>query len=122
MALTDSTGGLEVARGFHKDFDRYFHRDPQQPPSLSGRSKLFTPLCGKKHAEVHGRMLHVPYEAGDAVVWDMRLPHATAAEHPGPDSREVVYTSFLPDLQPNREYMRQQLASLRDGSFPPDQQ
>ena len=48
------------------------------------------------------RMELVPVEPGCAVLWDWRTPHQTAAEHPGPDTREVVYTSFLPDIPINR--------------------
>jgi len=33
------------------------------------------------------------FQAGDALIWDSRLPHATGAELLGTDTREVAYST-----------------------------
>lgn len=56
---------------------------------FAGRSRLF-PWCY--------------LQAGDAVIWDSRLPHETEATLLGTRVREVVYTAFLPPLPENQAY------------------
>lgn len=56
---------------------------------------------------------------GSLVLWDNRMPHATAAKLAGSDTREVVYTGFLPDVPLNRAYCAQQLAAIRQNRPPP---
>ena len=90
------------------------------PKSKDKQGAGFVALQGKKYASLVARMELVPVEPGCAVLWDWRTPHQTAAEHPGPDTREVVYTSFLPDIPINREYAEKQAAALLGGRYPPD--
>lgn len=53
------------------------------------------------------------------VFWDNRLPHATAERLSGSDTREVVYTGFLPKVKPNEAYIIDQLAALKHNRPPP---
>lgn len=46
--------------------------------------------------------------------------HRTATTHTGTDTREVVYTSFLPNIPLNQSYARKQLEDFKRGLFPPD--
>jgi hypothetical protein len=115
LALTDSTGGFECAPGFHLELDEFFKRVPND-----GKNVGFIGLQGKVVEPIVRRVKPLQYPPGSAVLWDWRLPHATALHHPGPDTREVVYTSFLPDIEINRNYAAAQLEAFRRGSFPPD--
>jgi len=65
-------------------------------------------------------MKSIDYNPGDALLWDWRLVHRITETHPGMDTREVIYTSFLPDISVNREYVKKQLESFKRGVTPPD--
>jgi hypothetical protein len=75
----------------------------------------------KEDREVMDRVRHIPVKAGAAVFWDNRIPHANAYRHEGEVPRSVVYSSFLPDIALNREYVRQQLANWKVQRPPTDQ-
>jgi hypothetical protein len=53
------------------------------------------------------------------VFWDNRLPHATAEHLSGWDTREVIYTGFLPRVKPNLGYSKKQFAALNSNRPPP---
>ena len=132
VSLTDSRGGVVLCAGFHNRFDEYFGHGRASNASAGTadvradidpeHTRLFNPLGGKQHRPIHRAMRPVEYSAGDAVLWDMRLPHGVTPEHSGHDTREVVYTSFLPPNEPNRRYAAAQYSALCCGRFPPDQQ
>jgi len=65
-------------------------------------------------------MRPVPYKPGDAVIWDWRLAHRITEDHPGSDTREVVYTSFFPDIPLNRNFVAHQLEAMKSGAYPPE--
>jgi hypothetical protein len=48
------------------------------------------------------------------------LPHATAPHHDGPDTREVVFATYLPDVPRNRSYAASQLTNYYHRRLPPD--
>lgn len=58
--------------------------------------------------------------AGSLILWDNRLPHATAAHHDGPDTREVIFLTYLPDISRNRAYASRQLNNYFSQVLPPD--
>jgi hypothetical protein len=66
------------------------------------------------------RLKPVLAPAGSVVVWDNRLPHATAPHHVGRDSREAVFLTYLPAIPRNRNYADRQLNNYRIGQLPPD--
>jgi hypothetical protein len=115
ISLTDSAGGFECAPGFHLELDSFFARQPN-----NGNGVGFIALQGNQYQPIVRRIKPLVYPPGSLVLWDWRLPHATAVSHPGPDTREVVYTSFLPDTPVNRQYAADQLAAFHRGVFPPD--
>mmetsp|Transcript_22809 Transcript_22809/g.56361 ORF Transcript_22809/g.56361 Transcript_22809/m.56361 type:complete len:358 (-) Transcript_22809:1741-2814(-) len=125
VSLTDNldanTGGFEAAKGFHTEFDLWKSaRLPAQvskkemgvettvlvPASCVGE---YTHIRPKEDREVMERVQHIPVSAGSVVFWDIRIPHANAYRHNGTDPRAVVYCSFLPDIELNREYVKEQL-------------
>ena len=70
------------------------------------------------HAKLQKQLETVYAPCGSLVLWDSRLPHATCDNLSGYDSREVVYTGFLPDIEINRRYMRHQLKAINENSYP----
>jgi hypothetical protein len=138
VSLTDNlepnTGGFEAAKGFHRTFDEWTRTRPHTTivPKAQGK-KLgevsFPPPCvgeythmrPKEDREVMDRVRHIPVQAGSAVFWDNRIAHSNAYRHIGEVPRSVVYSSFLPDIPLNREYVRQQLANLKVQRPPTDQ-
>jgi ectoine hydroxylase-related dioxygenase (phytanoyl-CoA dioxygenase family) len=56
---------------------------------------------------------------GALVVWDNRLPHATASKFQSADTRECVYVGFLPDVPSNRRYVAEQRAAIIANRAPP---
>jgi hypothetical protein len=88
----------------HTDFDRTFGSEPggllhgRKPP----KKIRFFGLGGKRFVrDIAKRAKYLEFEAGDVVVWDSRLPHATEGELGGTDTREVVYTALLPPTPEN---------------------
>ena len=55
---------------------------------------------------------------GSLVLWDSRLPHATCEVLAGWDSREVVYTGFLPSTEINRRFVAAQAQAVRANVYP----
>jgi hypothetical protein len=130
VSLTDntepSTGGFEVAPGFHHDFRTWTQ---QRIPTKSRDGNLVTPPCIGEYThirpvedvDVMKRIQHVPVRAGSVVFWDNRLPHANAYRHNGSIPRAVVYCSFLPGIALNERYARHQLERWLHGRTPNDQ-
>lgn len=131
VALTDNdganTGGFECVPGFHKQFLAYFsgasredfpNRDHSSaPPVCVGEFSRLRPV---QDADILQRFRHIPYKAGDIVLWDWRIPHANATHHVGTRAREVVYTGFLPAVPLNAAYATEQLRRLKTGLLPSD--
>ncbi|KAL3936063.1 MAG: hypothetical protein SGBAC_008544 [Bacillariaceae sp.] len=125
VSLTDSldanTGGFEAAKGFHAEFERW--RSSRPPAQIKKKEKgventvlvaascvgEYTHIRPKEDREVMKSVQHVPVSAGSVVFWDNRIPHANAYRHNGTAPRAVVYCSFLPDIELNRVYVKEQL-------------
>lgn len=135
VSLTDNmepnTGGLEVAKGFHREFrhwaatraptvvkDRQTGQTNSIPAPCLGE---YTHMRPAEDAAVMQRVQHVPVAAGAVVFWDNRLPHANAYRHDGSQPRAVAYCSFLPPIALNRAYAQQQLQAWLAGRTPTDQ-
>ena len=128
VALTDTVerdeGGLEVCPGLHKRFTRWSNfrlasiKRFNEPPPCVGS---FTPIRPIEDRDIIRQFEHVPCRAGDLVVWDYRLPHSNARKNNKNTAREVVYLGFLPDIELNRAYAKQQLIDYRHGKNPSDQ-
>jgi hypothetical protein len=129
VSLTDNlepnTGGFEAARGFHRTFDEWTRtRAPATVAQKEGSSHAcvgeYTHIRPKEDREIMDSVCHVPVRAGSCVLWDNRIPHANAYRHYGNVPRAVVYCSFLPDVQLNREYVNNQLANWKAQRPPAD--
>lgn len=132
VSMTDNmepnTGGFEAASGFHREFAAWAS---DRPPTIATRKggktvAIPAPCVGEythirphEDADILQRVQHIPVTSGSAVFWDNRIPHANAYRHEGPDPRVVVYASFLPTIEINRQYARQQLDRMRQGQQPP---
>lgn len=116
IALTDSldstSGGLTVVRGMHTLIQEYVNR------RRDIKCGSFTRLHQCK--DLVSRIEPVFVTAGSIILWDNRLPHGTAEHHYGPDSREVLFMTFLPNIPRNMNYAHHQLENYRNGIVPPD--
>eukprot|EP00050_Salpingoeca_kvevrii_P010587 m.9232 g.9232 ORF g.9232 m.9232 type:complete len:296 (+) comp2951_c0_seq1:190-1077(+) len=118
VTLTDhfggNTGGLRVVAGFHHRFRDYF----ADHPLVEGGGEFFR-MHGKSHAALAKQLQAVQAPAGALVLWDNRLPHDTCDRRDGPDSREAVFTGYLPDVALNRRYAAAQWDALCRNAAPP---
>jgi hypothetical protein len=138
ISLTDNlepnTGGFEAAKGFHKEFQQWSKtRVPtivvqKNNNNIDGSSRgtetteipvpaacvgEYTHMRPKEDRDVMDRVCHIPVSAGSAVFWDNRIPHSNAYKHNGTIPRAVVYCSFLPDVELNRQYVQNQLLNYK---------
>jgi len=128
VALTDNdeenTGGFECVPGFHKEFENYFRKKSVKAREESKKDTVcvgeFCRLLPKEDEEILKRFTHVPYQAGSAVLWDWRIPHANARYNRSKRPREVIYTGFLPDVPINRAYAKDQREKYLANEFPTD--
>ena len=118
------TGGFECVKGFHLEFDAW--AAARAPCAKTGRPPPcvgdFTPIRPQEDAAVISRFEPVLYPAGAVVAFDFRTPHANSSEHRGPLPRQVIYGSFLPDVEINRRYARRQRDRYLQGRRQPDDQ
>jgi len=126
VSLTDNllpeTGGFEAAPGFHRGFCQWARvRAPAENGAAPPCVGEFTPVRPVEDREVLDRIRHVGCRAGGVVVWDVRIPHANARRNDGTVPRAVVYASFLPDVELNRRYARNQLQNYLERKKPTDQ-
>ena len=127
VSLTDNlvanTGGFEaVLGGFHRTFDDWARNRnitsfengtiaTSQPAPCVGE---YTHIRPKEDMEVMKSVSHIPVKAGSAVFWDNRIPHANAYRNDSTSlARAVVYASFLPDIELNRRYIKNQLKAWK---------
>jgi len=165
LALTDNmktrdedymAGGLEVVAGFHKEASKFFSNIPDGYGQSNDHFKYNREFCGsvkmaekndtdngknkdKTFESIRARFEGLHYPAGSLVLWDWRIPHRQQERHDGIEAREVVYTSFLPDInvpstianergetkgttsvRVNKIYAEKQLLAFVEGRFPPD--
>lgn len=121
VALTDhfgkNSGGLMVAPGSHNIVDEYF-ADNEEAKEAVGRRGEFFRMHSKKHSKMNNQLQVVYAPKGSLVMWDNRLAHGTCEKLSGFDSREVVYTGFLPNTEINRSYIDHQLRAIRNNVYP----
>ena len=136
LALTDTLfkneGGFECVPGFHNEFNDWVSR--RGAISSTGESTEapckgeYTPLRPgpleesdkSNDASVLRRVEHIPLRKGDLLFWDNRLPHANAFKNLKGTSREVIYVSFLPDVEVNRKFALEQLRRFALSERPSD--
>lgn len=117
VCLTDhfhaDSGGLRVVPGFHKRIDNYF----KGKESEGGGD--FHRMNSVKHEALGKQVRPVIAPAGSVIFWDNRLPHATSDRLSGCDTREVIYTGFLPYTEINKSYIDKQLDMIIKNQVPP---
>lgn len=120
ITLTDhygsDSGGLRVVKGFHHRIDDFFSKADKSTTEEKGE---FFRMHGKGYAAVEKLLQPVEAPAGSLVCWDNRLPHATADHLVSLDTREVVYTGWLPKTKLNIKYMETQLKHIEQNIAPP---
>lgn len=112
-------GGLCVVPDFHKKADSFW----------SGCNEIIKMEQSEFHSGEFYRMHHydslecIPIlaPAGSLVLWDTRLPHKTTLTCQNPRGRKMIYGSWLPDIEINQAYMRQQKKHYKRGILPPSE-
>lgn len=121
VALTDQyggeSGGLRCVRGFHARYNSYDVARGEDPSALA--KGAFNRLNTKRHSSLADACMPVDCPAGALVLWDNRLPHATAQKLRGRDTREVVYCNFVPNVPVNAEAVAAQRRALELNLQPP---
>jgi hypothetical protein len=123
VVLTDcldaTSGGLTVVRGMHTQIQQYVN---ESIAKHGNKSKIKCGSFTRLHQchDLVSRIEPVFAPAGSVVLWDNRLPHGTADNHLGPDSREVLFMTFLPNIPRNLNYALSQLENYHKGIVPPD--
>lgn len=119
VTLTDhygpESGGLQLVRGFHHEFDSFFKEGAYAEESAGE----FFRMHGKSYTKLQEKLETLDVPAGTLVLWDNRLPHATCTKLSGFDTREVVYLSYLPNVPLNVEYARCQAEAYVLNQPPP---
>ena len=119
-----SIGGFEaVLGGFHRTFDDWArNRNAKSDAEVSEDGVItaapclgeYTHIRPNEDIEVMKRIRHISVRAGSAVFWDNRIPHANAYRNNYASlARAVVYASFLPDIELNRQYVKNQLKAWK---------
>jgi hypothetical protein len=120
VALTDhyggESGGLKIVNGFHKKFNDYF-KDKINLDDIDTGGEFYRMNTGHEKLIKECQPVIVP--AGSLVCWDYRLPHSTCDKLIGYDSREVVYTGFIPQIKLNSKYILDQMQSISNNKPPP---
>jgi hypothetical protein len=137
-SLTPTSGGLYVVPGMHTCVKEYVQRNNAQTAGKltnkgnceKGRGNA---ARGRAHVKcssftrfdkcsdmVDHMMVPVLAPAGSIILWDNRLPHATAEQHDGPDTREVLFMTYLPDIPKNQAYAHAQRKCFFSRTPPPD--
>lgn len=117
MTLTDhyggDTGGLQVVPGFHRNTEFFAKK------KIVESAGEFYRMNDHSYDSVRSLLVTVQAPKGSLVCWDNRLPHATTKRLTGYDSREVVFTGFLPDTELNRMYVNEQASCMFRSLSPP---
>ena len=129
LALTDNdcknTGGFECVKGFHHKFAEYFKnkkniikikKDMKDSVCVGD----FCRLLPKEDRDILSKYQHIEYNAGSLILFDWRIPHANARYNKSVNTRMVVYTGLLPNVEINRKYSKQQLVNYYNKKAPPD--
>eukprot|EP00455_Lapot_gusevi_P027720 TRINITY_DN2942_c0_g1_i2.p1 TRINITY_DN2942_c0_g1~~TRINITY_DN2942_c0_g1_i2.p1 ORF type:complete len:322 (-),score=49.62 TRINITY_DN2942_c0_g1_i2:313-1278(-) len=118
IGLTDhygaKSGGLQVVKGFHREIDSYFAKVP--PEEKGGE---FYRMPSNVHGRLYGRVEPVDAPAGCLVLFDNRLPHCTAEKLGGRDTREIIFSAYLPNIELNRQYVARQAQQILRNLPPP---
>lgn len=116
-------GGLRCTKRFHLRIDDYFAKDlagiVDEKGDDLGEGGEFFRLHPTKHTTVCQDCQPIDAPAGSFVLWDNRIPHATDQICNLFDTREVMYTSFLPAGIPcNDNYAKDQRKALERNRKP----
>lgn len=134
ISLTDNeehnTGGFEAVPGFHRIFSKWAkYRKPSIVLKKGGIQEAikapcvgqFTPIRPKEDKEVLKQIIPISCKAGSVVIWDNRIPHGNSRRNDSQIARAVVYASFLPDVELNRVYVKEQWKDYQNKYIPSDQ-
>lgn len=111
----NESGGLQLVPKFHKEYDKYFHKNIDNE-NIFGE---FHRLNNVVHKKLYNKLETIIAPRGSVVFWDNRLPHKTCDKLTSFDTREVIYFSYLPSVQINKLYCEQQYNNIQKNIYPP---
>eukprot|EP01059_Diplonema_ambulator_P017752 TRINITY_DN29818_c0_g1_i1.p1 TRINITY_DN29818_c0_g1~~TRINITY_DN29818_c0_g1_i1.p1 ORF type:complete len:255 (+),score=34.44 TRINITY_DN29818_c0_g1_i1:88-765(+) len=121
VTLTDhygsESGGLKVIKGFHTKMADFFGKKPTDNPPSSGGE--FYRMNSKSYDILQKQCQPINAPAGSLIIWDTRVPHSTCHALAGCDTREVLYSCMIPNIQLNREYAKKQYECFLRNAPPP---
>ena len=121
LTLTDhygsSSGGIKVVKEFHKIDTEYFSKIPENQKKETGGE--FHRLNPNTHAKMINQLEAINAPCGSLVLWDNRLPHSTCETLLSADTREVIYMTYMPNIELNQEYFQRQSDSIKRNIAPP---
>jgi ectoine hydroxylase-related dioxygenase (phytanoyl-CoA dioxygenase family) len=116
--LGAKNGGLCVVPQFQSQFDEYFAKSYNKTEADLGGE--FYRMHGLSHSAAQNRLKIVQAAPGSLIIWDNRLPHATCNQLAGPDTREVIYLTYLPaNIEKNIKYWKEQSKNFVANIPPP---
>ena len=117
--MNKNEGGFECVPKFHKQFKTYYENKMLKTVDNSSTKKDkiicvgdFTPMRDPKILEQYQ---HIPIPAGAALFWDQRLPHANSFKNNSNKTRRCIYGGFLPHVDKNTLYAKEQLQRFEKG-------
>ncbi len=111
----NKSGGLRLVPKFHLEYDNFF-KNFEKDENIKGE---FFRMNSKSFQKVENQLKTIDIPKGSVVYWDSRLPHATCDNLVSLDSREVIYFSFLPAIQLNKDYCIKQAENIKNNKCPP---
>lgn len=112
----NESGGLQVVPKFHKEYDNYFSNINIYNENVNGE---FHRLNSHVHEKLHRKIETVIAPKGSVVFWDNRLPHKTCDKLNKYDTREVIYFSYIPNVEINKVYCLHQYNNIVKNIYPP---
>ena len=76
-------------------------------------------MSSPKYSKLFNEIKTINMTKGSVVFWDNRLPHQTCNLLESVDSREVIYFSYIPDVQMNKIYFKKQYENIINNVPPP---
>jgi hypothetical protein len=116
----NESGGLQLIPRFHKEYNNYFYKNHLNI-SISGENieGEFHRLNSHVHERLHKRVETLIVPKGSIVFWDNRLPHKTCEKLTSYDTREVIYFSYIPNVEINKKYFICQYNNIVKNINPP---
>lgn len=94
-------------------------KDPNIRDELVWTTGEFFRMGSKKYYLLLKDCQPIDVKAGSLICFDNRLAHMTCDFLSGFDTREVIYMSFIPNIELNKKYCVEQMKHIEKNIYPP---